>query len=88
MLIRSRGKPYFVRIDIQHLDKEKSEELYIGKVSLFDETMESPLVVDWRAPIASVYYDGRLGKTSYDANGTLYDIDLFKKRQYTIEKSR
>lgn len=85
LLMKSRKKPYFARMDLKQKGKEQTEAFYIGKVSLFDETMDTPLVVDWRAPIASVYYDGRLGETTYEATGTKYAIDLYKKRQYTIE---
>lgn len=85
LLLDSRKKPYFARIDIKQLDKDHEEKLYIGKVSLYDDTMEIPMVIDWRAPIASVYYDGRLGKASYDVENDTITIDLLKKRQYTIE---
>lgn len=86
LLMKSRNKPYFARMDIRQSDKEKDEELYIGKISLFDESMDTPMVVDWRAPIASVYYDGRLGKARYKSHGDEYEIDLYRKRQYTIEE--
>ena len=86
LLMKSRNKPYFARMDIRQSDKDQDEELYIGKISLFDETMDTPMVVDWRAPIASVYYDGRLGKARYRSHGDEYEIDLYRKRQYTIEE--
>ena len=85
MLKKSKDHPYFARMDIRQSDKDRDEQLYIGKISLFDESMDTPLVVDWRAPIASVYYDGRLGKAQYKSYGEEYEIDLFRKRQYTIE---
>jgi len=86
MLKKSENHPYFARMDIKQSDKDKEEKIYIGKISLFDESMDTPLVVDWRAPIASVYYDGRLGKARYRSYGDEYEIDLFRKRQYTIEE--
>lgn len=86
LLKKSKDHPYFARMDIRQSDKDKVEEIYIGKISLFDESMETPLVVDWRAPISSVYYDGRLGKTKYSAYGEEFEIDLHLKRQYTIEE--
>lgn len=85
MLKKSENHPYFARMDIMQSDKDKEEKIYIGKISLFDESMDTPLVVDWRAPIASVYYDGRLGKARYSSYGEEYEIDLFRKRQFTIE---
>lgn len=85
-LIKAKSKPYFARLDIKEAEKEVVEELYIGKVSVFDDTMENPLVVDWRAPIASIYYDGRIGSTTYNSNGVENTVDLSLKRNYTIEE--
>lgn len=85
LLLRSRKKPYFARIDVKQSDKSQVEALYIGKVSLYEVDMETPLVVDWRAPIASVYYDGRLGEAVYQVEGVEQKVDLSLKRQYTIE---
>ncbi|MFH5835270.1 RNA polymerase recycling motor HelD [Proteiniclasticum sp. C24MP] len=86
MLKKSEDHPYFARMDIRQSDKDRDEKIYIGKISLFDESMDTPLVVDWRAPIASVYYDGRLGKARYKSYGQEYEIDLYRKRQFTIEQ--
>ncbi|MDQ0201123.1 RNA polymerase recycling motor HelD [Neobacillus ginsengisoli] len=78
------GKPYFSRIDFTN-DSSKSEEiLYIGKVSLFDRVTQQPIIVDWRSPIANVYYDGRLGEVSYEAYGETQTGYLSLKRQYEI----
>ena len=85
-LIAAQGKPYFARIDVKHHDKNNYDALYLGKVSLFDESMEKPLVVDWRAPVASLYYDGRLGEAHYLVEEETVVVDLALKRQYTIEK--
>lgn len=86
-LLRATKKPYFARIDVRQADKSQDEALYIGKVSLFDVDMETPLVVDWRAPIASLYYDGRLGESAYTVEGKSVTVDLKLKRQYTIEEA-
>ncbi|WP_066066816.1 RNA polymerase recycling motor HelD [Neobacillus soli] len=78
------GKPYFSRIDFTS-DSSKSEEtLYIGKVSLFDRVSQQPIIVDWRSPIANVYYDGRLGDVSYEAYGETQTGFLSLKRHYEI----
>lgn len=84
-LIAAQKKPYFARIDVKHHDKSVYDKLYLGKVSLFDESMENPLVVDWRAPVASLYYDGRLGEAQYTVEEEKVTVDLALKRQYTIE---
>ncbi|MCM3766068.1 RNA polymerase recycling motor HelD [Neobacillus niacini] len=78
------GKPYFSRIDYTSDSTKKEEILYIGKVSLFDRVTQQPIIVDWRSPIANVYYDGRLGEVSYDAYGETQTGYLSLKRQYDI----
>lgn len=46
----------------------------------------NPEVIDWRAPIASVYYDAALGDVSYYVKGEgRFHIDLTRKRTYEIE---
>ncbi|WHY79848.1 RNA polymerase recycling motor HelD [Neobacillus sp. WH10] len=78
------GKPYFSRIDFTSNSTKKEEVLYIGKVSLFDRVTQQPIIVDWRSPIANVYYDGRLGDVSYEAYGETQTGYLALKRQYEI----
>ncbi|OIK10349.1 DNA helicase [Bacillus sp. MUM 116] len=78
------GKPYFSRIDFTSKSTNMEEILYIGKVSLFDRVTQQPIIVDWRSPIANVYYDGRLGDVSYEAYGEIQTGYLSLKRQYEI----
>ena len=79
------SKPYFSRINFTNSGEQKEEILYIGKASLFDRVNQTPVIVDWRSPIANVYYDGRLGDVSYDAYGETQTGFLSLKRQYEIE---
>ena len=82
-----RQKPYFARIHFQR-DGEAEEFLYIGKTSLFHSETHEPIIVDWRSPVANVYYDGRLGDISYDVRGEELSGHLFAKRQYKIENAK
>ncbi|WP_045516178.1 RNA polymerase recycling motor HelD [Neobacillus niacini] len=79
------GKPYFSRINFTSSGDINEEILYIGKASLFDRVNQIPIIVDWRSPIANVYYDGRLGDVTYDAYGETQSGYLSLKRQYEIE---
>lgn len=82
-----KDKPYFARMDF----KEKSKELeafYIGKISLLDSKTAYPIIVDWRAPIANLYYEGKLGDASYEALGERIEGEILLKRQYIIEKQK
>ncbi len=77
-------KPYFARIHFQKED-EADELLYIGKTSLFHRETQEPIIVDWRSPVANVYYDGRLGALSYKVRDEEFEGHLYSKRQYRIE---
>ncbi|MDP4552224.1 3'-5' exonuclease [Alkalihalobacillus macyae] len=48
-------EPYFARMDFQEDDKEL-RSYYIGKVGVAHEDSQDSLVVDWRAPVASMFY--------------------------------
>ncbi len=42
--------------------------------------------MDWRSPVANVYYDGRLGDVTYRVRDEEYSGHLYSKRQYKIEE--
>ncbi|WP_449538838.1 RNA polymerase recycling motor HelD [Ferdinandcohnia sp. Marseille-Q9671] len=85
-LKRNRSKPYFARINFKRDETGNEEVLYFGKVSLFDKETQQPIIVDWRSPVANLYYDGRLGEVSYEAEGEEYKGYLSLKRQLIIEQ--
>lgn len=85
-LKRLRNKPYFARIDFHRKEKPDREMFYIGKTSLFDRETQLPIILDWRSPLANVYYEGRLGEVSYEALGEKYEGNVSLKRQYQIEE--
>lgn len=87
-LEKARKKPYFGRIDFLAEEKQQKEAYYIGRVGISGDDAQ-PLVLDWRAPIASVYYESGLGPCSYTvlSEGT-HTIDLERKRTYEIENDR
>ena len=87
-LIRAQKKPYFARIDFIQKGTDKREQFYIGKTSLLREGEFTPLVVDWRAPIANLYYEGRLGENTYESEGDTYVGELMLKRQIAIENAQ
>lgn len=95
---RSRKKPYFGRIDFteaaggpggakaEETGLPKPECYYIGK-SVIAKDAAAPEVIDWRAPIASVYYEKALGACTYSVKGEgAFAIELSRKRTYEIEK--
>ena len=82
----SKDNPYFARIDFT-IDGENSKHvIYIGKHGVM---MDSNIVVtDWRAPISSLYYNGDLGRASYESPDGTINGDLSLKRQFEIEKGQ
>ena len=76
--------PYFARVDFKEEKDEKEQDIYIGKTNILDENY-NVVVADWRAPISSVYYDGEIGKTSYETPDGIIEGELLLKRQYIIE---
>ena len=83
-LRKIKTKPYFARIDFKAKDEEK-EQLYIGKLSIIDSQTQEPIIIDWRAPISNLYYDGRIGKSHYKSPGGNVEGEISLKRQYFIE---
>ena len=82
-----KNTPYFARMDFQEKDKNK-EIFYIGKLSILDSKTLEPVVVDWRAPISNLYYEGKIGKASYKALNEKIEGEIFLKRQYIIENQK
>lgn len=70
------------------LDETKNFSFYLGKNGIMKSPSEI-LIVDWRAPVASVYYDSDLGESSYlSPQGDKIFISLHLKRTYEIEDEK
>ncbi|QGU00321.1 UvrD/Rep helicase family protein [Candidatus Syntrophocurvum alkaliphilum] len=88
-LVHAEKKPYFCRIDIKREGNSKEDKLYIGKIALpRADGDETPLVIDWRSPVASVYYDGNLGHVTYETPSGTHSGELLLKRQYIIKDGK
>jgi DNA helicase-2/ATP-dependent DNA helicase PcrA len=84
----AKKKPYFGRIDYKEEGDKVSYSLYLGKNGVRKNITES-MIVDWRAPISSVYYESDIGRSSYSTPlGERIEIELFLKRTYEIENSK
>lgn len=88
ILKRILDAPYFARIDYQMKGKSQKDVYYLGKTSLYEKDTQKPIIVDWRSPIANVYYDGRLGEVAYEVNEETIEGYLSLKRQFKIEKGK
>ncbi|GAX89083.1 RNA polymerase recycling motor HelD [Effusibacillus lacus] len=83
-LFRLKHSPYFGRIDFKENGEKESEKIYLGIASLLDENEEHFLIYDWRAPVASLYYDYPPGPAEYETPGGTITGTLELKRQYMI----
>lgn len=78
-------KAYFGRIDYEDKTYGAAECRYIGKNGV-TRNSNDVVIVDWRAPVSSVYYENQPGEGRYEVPGsTPVEIDLHKKRTYDIE---
>ena len=84
---RLEKRPYFARVDFKENGEEKPETIYIGLGSFADKD-DHFLIYDWRAPISSIYYDGKLGKVTYNSPEGEITVDMTKKRQFMIEDGK
>lgn len=84
----ARSKPYFSRIDFKEEGKDAVEKIYIGKMCLMRDEDHEMIIVDWRAPIANLYYEERLGESSYNCPDGKVKGELSLKRQFSIDKGK
>lgn len=85
---RSGKKPYFGRIDFDDVEEDRRETYYIGKTSIGPDPAH-PVVLDWRAPVSSAYYEQNLGLCRYRVPlEGVRQIDLKRKRTYEIDGQR
>jgi len=84
---KSLSKPYFARVDFVEEGTKNKQNLYIGKISLMRDRDQELIIIDWRAPVATLYYEGRLGKASFNSPDGEISGEIKLKRQYTIENA-
>lgn len=85
-LVKLKESPYFGKIGF--IDDGILEELYIGRYGLNQDERLEPVIVDWRAPVASLFYKGMLGKTSYKSPVGEVDVEIASRRQLIIKKAK
>ncbi|MBD0379541.1 RNA polymerase recycling motor HelD [Paenibacillus sedimenti] len=84
-LQRVVDSPYFARIDFIEQGEKQPEKIYIGLTSFIDPKTDEILIYDWRAPIASVFYDYPPGPATYRTPEMDVSGELLLKRQYIIK---
>lgn len=81
-LARLKESPYFARVDFREEGSSREEIFYIGRYAFRHEM--KPLIFDWRAPVAGLFYDYENGPAAFEAPAGLISGELTRKRQFKI----
>lgn len=80
------NNPYFARIDVKIADS--LENYYLGVHTVSEDNSNSFLVLDWRSPIAGLFYDYDAGDAFIKTEQENIPCQLLNKRQYKIENGK
>lgn len=84
-LQKQKPRPYFARVDFSS-GEGKDSKIYIGLSHISQDG--KPCVIDWRAPIASLYYDYDEGPAEYESPDGTVKGDITLKRQFGISNGK
>ena len=77
------GQAYFARLDFIP-SGSRPETWYLGRWGVLDPATLDPVVVDWRSPVANLYYSGQIGRMDYEAPDGCVEGELTLKRMLTV----
>lgn len=83
----SARRPYFTRVDFIPMGGV-AETHYIGKWGVLRSADLSSVVVDWRSPVANLYYSGQVGPVHYTTPDGQIDGELTLKRHLSVEEGK
>ncbi|MCC6109585.1 MAG: AAA family ATPase [Denitrobacterium sp.] len=78
-------QPYFAKVRLRLRPGAPARDIYLGSAGMTDESSRH-FIVDWRSPVAEVYYNQESGETSYEANGRTIHVNLEQRRQFDIDR--
>ncbi|WP_297712805.1 UvrD-helicase domain-containing protein [Clostridium sp.] len=81
-----KESPYFGKVNFE--DDGYAEQIYVGRYGLTPEGSFDAAIVDWRAPVASLFYKGTLGETSYKSPDGDIPVDILARRQIMVKKGK
>ena len=79
------GQAYFARLDFIP-SGEGPETWYLGRWGVLNPATLDPVVVDWRSPVANLYYSGQIGPMDYEAPDGHVRGELTLKRMLTVRE--
>lgn len=80
------AEPYFGRLDFREQGRPEAAPLYIGKRGMDRGDTGEPYIIDWRAPVASLFYSFTGGDESvqYEAPEGTIEGEVHRKRNLQI----
>ena len=84
-LSMAAGQAYFARLDFTPAGSNP-ETWYLGRWGVLDPVTLTPVVVDWRSPVANLYYSGQIGAMDYEAPDGRVEGNLTLKRMLTVRQ--
>lgn len=89
-LQRAIKEPYFGRLDFHEEGTEPIVPYYLGKVGIMDDSSKEPIVIDWRAPLASLFYSfsGEEELAYYRAPEGMIEGTIHLKRNIVIREQQ
>lgn len=79
-----KKSPYFGKVTFSEEDIGVND-IYIGRFGVMKENGYEPVIIDWRAPIASLFYKGTLGEASYVTPEGEEQANIIGRRQLVIK---
>jgi len=79
-LEKQKQNPYFTRVDFVYEGEQAAEKIYVGPFS-FSTNEQGLLIYDWRAPVASIFYDYDLGAAHFQTPVGTVGGEIKRKRQ-------
>ncbi len=79
--------PYFAKITVQIGKNPRERDIYLGTAGMMDEKCKN-FIVDWRSPVAEVYYNQSTGNTTYKVDDRTINANLKLRRQFDITQDK
>ncbi len=84
-LTMAAEQAYFARLDFIP-EKSRQETYYLGRWGVLDPATLDPVVIDWRSPVANLYYSGQIGPMDYEAPDGRVRGELTLKRMLNVRR--
>lgn len=84
-LRKALERPFFGKIKIKFSEGD-TDDFYIGLTSILNDN--DVVINDWRSPIASVFYNSKMGDTSFKAPRGVINCNLKERKQIKVQDGK